>query len=766
MKKFKNILFTSALSLIILLGFSSFANADECEITKTNGMGFTTTITSVTDNGNGTYTIVLTVDHDGCGGPSCKELSHYSVEADAGTYSDISVNVTAGGMTYGSIDLGPNLGSDPFDGFKIDNTSGIGNGNAGTFTITYTLTYLQDQQTSAKAGPSSNLASFTESEFTQVMNCQGGPTNNPPVAVDDSYSTPINTPVSGDVSGNDSDPDNDDLTVTTTPVSDPDHGSVVLNSNGSFTYTPDNGYTGTDSFEYEICDDGTPSECDLATVTITILAGPTAIDDFESTDINTPVNINALDNDVAGDGAIDPTSVSFVGGTEPPLSEGVFTVNGSTGLITFSPATNYTGTSTIDYEVCDVNSLCDVATITVTITGSLTGPTANDDSESTDINTAVDIDVLDNDVAGDGALDPASVSFVGGTEPPVSEGVFAVNGTTGLVTFTPATDYTGTSSIDYQVCDINSLCDVATITVTINGGGGGTDTDGDGCPDDVDDYPNDPERCFDIFYPASSDGTLAYEDLWPGKGDYDFNDLVIDYRFKTVTNADNNVVEIFADFTIEAFGAGFENGFGFQFANDNIESEDFLSITGYDLQEGIITLDANGLETGQSIPTIIVYDNAYNVMEFPGSGIGVNTSEGAPYVTPETLSIYIDIEDGLYSYSDIDIPNFNPFIFVDQTRGREVHLPDYPPTDLVDISYFGTWEDSSDPSSGRYYKTINNLPWAINIYESFDYPKEKVLILSAYNFFQEWAESGGTSYQDWYRDNPGYRNGSNIYQVP
>ena len=88
-----------------------------CEITKTNGGGFTTTIQSVVENCNNTYTITLRVNHTGCGGPSCKELSHYSIEAAAGTYSGVSVNVLSGGMTYTNIDLGPNLGSDPFKGF-------------------------------------------------------------------------------------------------------------------------------------------------------------------------------------------------------------------------------------------------------------------------------------------------------------------------------------------------------------------------------------------------------------------------------------------------------------------------------------------------------------------------------------------------------------------------------------------------------------------------------------------------------------------------
>ncbi|MDZ7777488.1 MAG: LruC domain-containing protein [Bacteroidales bacterium] len=58
-------------------------------------------------------------------------------------------------------------------------------------------------------------------------------------------------------------------------------------------------------------------------------------------------------------------------------------------------------------------------------------------------------------------------------------------------------------------------------------------------------------------------GTLAYEDLWPGKGDYDFNDLVIDYEFEITKNNQEIVQDITATFTIKAFGASQHNGFGF-----------------------------------------------------------------------------------------------------------------------------------------------------------------------------------------------------------
>ena len=287
------------------------------------------------------------------------------------------------------------------------------------------------------------------------------------------------------------------------------------------------------------------------------------------------------------------------------------------------------------------------------------------------------------------------------------------------------------------------------------------DTDGDGVPDVDDDYPLDPDRAFNNYYPASGYGTLAFEDLWPGKGDYDFNDLVCDYRFQTVTNASNMVVEVFSTFIIKAFGATLHNGFGYQLSGAINPAH--LSVTGYSLTSGYINLSANGTEAGQTKPTIIVFDDAYDQMTYPGNGIGVNTEPTAPYVTPVTLSVAITFAPGTYSYTDLDIADFNPFIIVNKNRGVEVHLPDHLPTDLVNPALFGTSNDDTNPALGKYYKTVDNLPWAINIYESFDYPKEKADITHTYNHFAEWAESNGTLFPDWYHDDPGYRNDSNIY---
>jgi LruC domain-containing protein len=471
---------------------------------------------------------------------------------------------------------------------------------------------------------------------------------------------------------------------------------------------------------------------------------PTAADDSDSGMPGNAVEVDVLDNDTPGDAPIDPTTVQIAGTNNAGSSlvvpgEGTWSVNGTTGAITFTPLAGLVGSPTpIEYFVLDDDGYAsNLATVTVTYP---VGPTAVDDDALTAINTPVDINVLNNDIAGTTALDATSVTFIGGTEPnPATEGTFTVDAGSGLVTFSPINGFTGTVTINYQVCDMNTLCDIATITVQIVAG-------------------------TNNLFPATGFGTLGFEDLWPAKGDYDFNDLVIDYQFDITTNTSNFVESIEATFAIRAIGAYFQNGFGFQLAA--AINPDDLTVTGSQLTESIVTLSANGTESGQTVPTIIVFDNAFAQMQHPGGGIGINTEESAPYVTPDTIVINIEFVHNTYTYTQLDISNFNPFIFIDKIRGKEVHLSDYPPTALVDQSLFGTLDDDTDPGTGKYYKTANNLPWAINIYESFEYPIEKQQIVWAYLKFAVWATSGGTSFDDWYKDLSGYRDDTKIYEEP
>lgn len=288
------------------------------------------------------------------------------------------------------------------------------------------------------------------------------------------------------------------------------------------------------------------------------------------------------------------------------------------------------------------------------------------------------------------------------------------------------------------------------------------DADKDGVSDNFDAYPSDPAKAFNNYYPAQGTvGTLSFEDQWPYKGDYDLNDMVIDYNFNQVTNATNQVVQIIASLTVKAIGASYHNGFGIQLP---ITSDLVASITGTDVRKSIISKNPNGTEAKQSKATIIMFDDAFNLLPHPGGkDLGVNTTIGAPYVTPKTIVITISLASPV-SLSSMGTPPYNPFIFINQNRGREVHLIDHLPTDLADKSLIGSAQDHGDPATGKYYVTVPGQPYAIDIAGPFDHPVEKAMVTKAHLKFFNWGQSGGTQYYDWFKPLTGYRNDANIYR--
>lgn len=285
------------------------------------------------------------------------------------------------------------------------------------------------------------------------------------------------------------------------------------------------------------------------------------------------------------------------------------------------------------------------------------------------------------------------------------------------------------------------------------------DSDGDGVPDNLDAFPNDPTRAHVNYYPsAKTFGTLAFEDLWPATGDYDLNDLVVGYRYKTVTNAQNLAVEIYADYVVQASGASYVSGFGVQFP---FSPGQVKTVTGQKLIGNYIKQNSNATEALQSKTVVIPFDNYQAVIKRPG-GYYINSQLGAPYVKSDTVHLYMSFTSPLSS-STLGSAPFNPFLISNQRRGYEVHLPNHAPTDLADMTLFGTLQDNSNPGLGRYYVSKKSWPWALNFSGPFAYPTEGTNISKAYNYFLPWAQSGGTQYQNWYLSAPGNINQSLIY---
>ncbi len=286
------------------------------------------------------------------------------------------------------------------------------------------------------------------------------------------------------------------------------------------------------------------------------------------------------------------------------------------------------------------------------------------------------------------------------------------------------------------------------------------DSDNDGIIDELDDYPNDPDAAFDVYTPSALGmGTLAFEDLWPLQGDYDFNDMVVGYRFINVMNSSNKSVRLEIELVLRAVGAANHNGFGIELP---FNKSDIASVSGHRLNGNLISLDGNGLEANQSKAVVIVFNDTFDHLSPSGTDKFVNTVDSERKSEEVTFNIIVNFIAPIDASQMSEAP-FNPFIFSSYERGREIHLSGKKPTDLVNNAYFGSDEDDTIPALGKYYQNDTNMPWALNVIHNFRYPIEKKRIDKAYNKFSDWGMSEGILYTDWYGDNSGYRNTSNIY---
>ena len=289
-------------------------------------------------------------------------------------------------------------------------------------------------------------------------------------------------------------------------------------------------------------------------------------------------------------------------------------------------------------------------------------------------------------------------------------------------------------------------CSLYIATSACNPDGNGSapiiDTDGDGVADASDCYPNDPNKAFCNPFGTS---TVAFEDLWPSKGDYDLNDVVVAYNYNVITNASNNVVRVEATYVLRATGGHFNNGFAVQFP---INRSSVSGVTGATL------------EAGQTKAVLVIFNDMRAEMSMWNTVPSQNSSPTVTYTVAFNVS-------GAPSLASFGLSGYNPFIWNGTPgfgRGYEIHLPGMLPTDLANTSLFGTGSDASNLGTGdTYVSNDGRYPWAINIPATYNYPIEKADINTAYLKFATWVTSGGTQFNDWYANGSGYRNAANIY---
>jgi VCBS repeat-containing protein len=275
--------------------------------------------------------------------------------------------------------------------------------------------------------------------------------NTPPVAVGDAYSVAedvtLNVGVPG-VLGNDTDADANSLSAV--KVSDPGHGAVTLNANGSFTYTPATNYSGGDSFTYHASDGRTNSA--VATVSLTVtpvndapMASTQAVTTVE--DAAKAITLSGID--------VDGDPLTYIIATGPS--------HGSLGVlsgasVTYTPATNYFGGDSFTFRVSDGSVMSSPAAVAITVTPVNDAPVASPQSIMTAQNTARGVTLLGADPDGD----VLTYSIVTG---PIHGTLGTLTGSN--VTYTPALHYVGMDVFTFRVADLSGYTNQVVVTVSV-----------------------------------------------------------------------------------------------------------------------------------------------------------------------------------------------------------------------------------------------------------------------------------------------------------
>jgi hypothetical protein len=261
-----------------------------------------------------------------------------------------------------------------------------------------------------------------------------------PVAADDAATTDAEEAVVIAVLSNDT-----GVGLSVSVTSSPSNGTAVVNAGNTVTYTPNAGFSGTDSFVYTVTD--VAAQVDSASVTVRVT--PSAVDDSATTIAGVAVSVPVLANDVG-------TGLAVTAVTQP--SNGSAQIQGST--VQYTPNGGFTGSDFFSYTVTDGSGQMSSANVTVTVEPPPNqNPVAVDDAAVTFEAVPVDIAVLSNDTDPDG--DALTLSQVGAA----ANGGTAVLGA--LVRYTPNPGFDGVDSFPYTISDGRGGSATATVTVTV-----------------------------------------------------------------------------------------------------------------------------------------------------------------------------------------------------------------------------------------------------------------------------------------------------------
>ncbi len=409
---------------------------------------------------NGTYTYTPDTDFNG------SDRFTYQVRDADGTSSIATVHVTVNPINDAPVvasAIGNRASSDgdvislelasffsDVDGDSLDfSATGLPDGLSisSSGVITGTIS-----NSASQAGPFSVTISVKDpSGESGSQSFQWSVSNRAPIATDDSFSAIEDTLLTGDISAGDSDPDGD--TISFQVLTGPSHGTLILQADGTFTYSPTRNYHGSDSFLYQVHDaDGATSS---ATVSITV----NSVNDLPTYDgkimTQTSQDGETVNLDLSSHFAdIEGPLVFSATGLPPRLSMDL--AGRITGMIDSSASAS--GPYSVQVTAQDSNS----ATVTATFEWQVTNPAPNavGDSYATNEDNPVSGNVGDNDTDADGD----SLTFTLLTGPSNASLLFHRNGS---FVYTPNSNYSGVDSFVYQVQDSDGATATATAVITV-----------------------------------------------------------------------------------------------------------------------------------------------------------------------------------------------------------------------------------------------------------------------------------------------------------
>ncbi|WP_256260888.1 LruC domain-containing protein [Shewanella sp. NIFS-20-20] len=209
---------------------------------------------------------------------------------------------------------------------------------------------------------------------------------------------------------------------------------------------------------------------------------------------------------------------------------------------------------------------------------------------------------------------------------------------------------------------------------------------------------------------------------------------------------------------LAAIGASYQNGFAIRLPN-----VDLTAINGE-----LTYLTINGQRQAHSGLELDMTEASFVISENLNADAGYNCQYFRTQATcREDINLEFELNIGIAAGADtLGLPPmpYDPFIFATPGtyhgddlpnhpgRSLEIHLADQSPTEKFDtVNIMGKSVDDSDPASGKYFKTANNLPWALMLPETWAWPLERVDLLKAYPNFEEYTVSGGNSQILWFK---------------